>query len=101
MFFYWDYVINGFLFENFNIDTLTKCLLVIFAVFVMAFLNEAIRTVQKVIEKKFTNWNKSSPQLSDAVTETSPLVQSLRIPISNDEIQRRRQISICYYSSLT
>ena len=24
MFFYWDYVINDFMFENFNIDTITS-----------------------------------------------------------------------------
>ena len=95
MFFYWDYVINGFLFENFNIDTLTKCLLIIFLVFVMAFMNEAIRIVQKVVNKKFTNWSQISNPCHSAATnsdvdETSPLVQSLRIPISNDEIKRRR-----------
>jgi len=58
MYFYWDYVINGFLFENFNIDSLTKCFLVIFVVFFLAFSSQGIKILQKIVEEKFTNWNK-------------------------------------------
>ena len=90
MYFYWDYVINGFLFENFNIDSLKKCLLVILVVFILAFVNQTLKTVQKIIEDRFTNWNTYSRVNSSDVNETSPLVQSLRIPISNDEIKKRR-----------
>jgi hypothetical protein len=60
MFFYWDYLINGFLFENFNIDSLAKCLLVILVVFFLAFASQSLRIVQKIIEEKLTNWNKFS-----------------------------------------
>lgn len=43
MYFYWDYRINGFLFENFNIDTLTsKCFSIwFFLIFYSIFKNNA------------------------------------------------------------
>lgn len=62
MYFYWDYVIDGFLFENFNIDSLTKCLLVIFGVFFLAFSSQGLKILQKTIEEKLTNWNKVPPR---------------------------------------
>lgn len=115
MYFYWDYRIEGFLFDGFNIDTLQskfnlrnclvskvelfifsikkECIVIIIVVFILAFLNESIKIIQKIITSKLElNWSKMVERTENEAAvndENTPLVSSLRL-LSNDEIKKRR-----------
>ena len=106
MYFYWDYKFDNFLFENLNIDTLAKCLIIIGIVFLLAFLNEGIKHVQKVIKNKLELNLPEIIRENDVInTEQTPLTGSLRI-LSNEEIKKRKFYnhviqSIMYMINLT
>ena len=85
MYFYWDYKFDNFLFENLNIGTLSTCLIIIAVVFILAFLNEAIKHVQKMLTNKLENY------LSILATnnEQTPL-NSSELILSKEQIKKKR-----------
>ncbi|CAF0803888.1 unnamed protein product [Brachionus calyciflorus] len=88
MYFDWNYRINDFMFDNLNIDSIEKCLLIVFIVFCLAYLTEVIKTFQKILNKKLqAKWFIATP---DQNNETTPLVNSLRIPIDHSIVKKRR-----------
>lgn len=63
--------------------------------FALAFLNEAIKILQKIINKKLEiKWNSNVSPLQGEPGEATSLVRSLHIPVNNKEIKRRKLFHI-------
>ena len=112
----WNYKLDDFMFENFNIDSvksknrrnkpnrfclflynyIKECVLVVFIVFCLAYMTEVFKTLQVIIDVHFaTKWISSSvPGINEASTddERAPLVQSLRIPSSHSYLRKQKLV---------
>jgi hypothetical protein len=74
-----------------------ECMVIVLIVFVMAFLNDGIKHLQKYINNLILlKWDQNltsgslNNDLANEADESTPLVRSLHIPISSKEIKRRR-----------
>ena len=77
--------------------------MVILLVFVLAFLNESIKILQKLMDKRLElKWNNSySANLNQLTNETTALIRPLHIPVSNSDMKQRRFTTLYYKLILT
>jgi hypothetical protein len=65
---------------------------------VLAFLNESIKILQKLMNKRLElKWNNSySANLNQLTNETTALIRPLHIPVSNSDMKQRRLLLLYY-----
>ena len=73
-------------------------MITIFVVFVLAFVNESAKILQKLVNTKLEiKWNNNNvnvlpTSLQDEATETTSLVRPLHIPVHNRDLKKRKYL---------